>query len=211
MMKLSAGKEEPYVLGLDEGQLQPLSYAQELRAVGQALEDKKLLSLDLEFEGGDYLAHGKTGPRSSGGPSIFNVLCEAVGSFLRGRSAGSLDARALETRFTAEQILTIDLEGRARRRDANQTPDAYSLSQLLRGAGAYVDKKRDASLIAVSVNDRWITLRYRTPDRRIEEAKQDIEFFYNYWVKMYLHRRNRDQMSSQAPKVTLRWDEPANR
>jgi hypothetical protein len=197
-MNRRAGEEEPYVLGLDEADAQRLPYARELRAIGQALEDKELRSLDLELDGEDYVARGVR-PRSACGPSIFDALRGLISSLTAGENDRPTTASDLQTRFTSEQIHIIESQGRNRRRDPNQTPDAYSLSQLLRGAGAYVDKKRNASLIGVSVSDRWITLRYRTADGRIEETKQDIEFFYNYWVKMYLQRSNRPKMPPASP------------
>lgn len=210
-MKRRRDEEEAYFLGLDESAGQTLSYARELRAIGQALEGKNFLSLDLELDGGDYVARGKVRLARSGGPSIIDLLRDAIRSLVNGESAGPMTARDLVLRFTAAKIYQMDSAGREKRRDSNQTPDAHSLSQLLRGAGAYLDKHRNASLIGITVNDRWVTLRYRTAEGRLEQAKQDIEFFYNYWVKMYLQRSNRIQMTSQGPKVILTWDKISSR
>jgi hypothetical protein len=46
-----------------------------------------------------------------------------------------------------------------------------------------------------------VTVRYRTAEGRIEQAKQDVTYFYNYWVKMYLRRGLR-------PSQTLPNDSP---
>jgi hypothetical protein len=114
-------------------------------------------------------------------------------------------------RFSPEQIHALELQGRARRRDSNQTPDGHSLSQLLRGAGAYLDGHHAVSLLGITLQDRWVTLRYETRDGRVEQAAQDIEFFYNLWVKMYLQRSNRRPINSSGPKLIVTWDKPSNR
>jgi hypothetical protein len=200
-MKRRPREEEPYFLGLDESNARDVSYARDLRAIGQALEDKNLLSLDLELEGGIYVARGKVRPARFGGPSIVDLVRDLISS-ARGENVAPKIGKDLETRFTAEGIHAIDSEGRNRRRDPNQTPDAHSLSQILRGAGAYLDKQHNTSLVGITIHDRWVTLRYRTVEGRLEEAKQDLEFFYNYWVKMYLQRSNRHKMSQPALSIT---------
>lgn len=204
-MKRRPDEEEAHYLGLDETNGQTLSYARVLRAIGQVLEDKDLLSLDLEVEGGIYVARGKVRLASTGGPSIVDLVRDVISS-VRGANVARKTGKDLETRFTAERIHTIDSEGRNRRRDPHQTPDAHSLSQILRGAGAYLDKQHSTSLVGITIHDRWVTLRYRTVEGRLDEAKQDLEFFYNVWVKMYLQRSNRPKMPpSSQPALTITW------
>jgi hypothetical protein len=193
-MKRGCGKEEPYFLDLDDSHYQSDSYSRDLRAIGQALESKNLLSFDLVFEGDGYVVRGKARPSASGGQSLVSGMCNLISSLLNG---GSLRAKTdLELRFTTNEIHRMDDARRENRCDSNRAPDAYSLSQLLRGAGAYLDKQRKASLVGITLEERWVTLRYRTAEGRLEETKQDIEFFYNYWVKMYLQRRNRKAASA---------------
>jgi hypothetical protein len=56
------------------------------------------------------------------------------------------------------------------------------------------------------VEDRWVTVRYRTAEGRIEEAKQDVEYFYNYWVKMYLRGGLRHNLSlPEDSSVVFNW------
>jgi hypothetical protein len=185
-MKHGYRDEEPYFLGVDE-RPQSLSYARDLRAIGQALEDKNLTSFALEVEAGSYVARG-TRLEPDSGWSLVGGLRDLVSSLTGGSRRSSNE---VELRFTADGIDRIEDGGRAKRRDSHSTPDAHSVSQLLRGAGAYLDRRRNVSLLGITVEDRWVTLRYVNADGRIEQTKQDLEFFYNYWVKMYLQRRNR--------------------
>ena len=57
-MKLPAEPAFDQQLG-EKAQFQKISYARELRAVGQALEAQHVFSLDLELKGGLYIVRGK--------------------------------------------------------------------------------------------------------------------------------------------------------
>ena len=69
------------------------------------------------------------------------------------------------------------------------------LAQKLRGVGSFLDYRPETTLTGISVEDRWVTVRYRTAEGRIEQAKQDVAYFYNYWVKMYLRRGLRHNLT----------------
>ncbi|HEY6366564.1 MAG TPA: hypothetical protein VI585_17415, partial [Candidatus Binatia bacterium] len=87
-----------------------------------------------------------------------------------------------------------DLQGREHRRNAAQNPDPYGLAQKLRGVGSFLDYRPETTLTGISVEDRWVTVRYKTAEGHIEQAKQDVAYFYNYWVKMYLRRGLRQNL-----------------
>jgi len=74
-------------------------------------------------------------------------------------------------------------------------PDPHSLSHILRSAGAYLDGRKNSSLIGISLQDQWVTIRFETAEGRPEEAKQSLEYFYDYWVKMYLRRGSKAEKS----------------
>jgi hypothetical protein len=69
------------------------------------------------------------------------------------------------------------------------------LAQKLRGVGSFLDYRPEITLTGISVEDRWVTVRYRTAEGRIEQAKRDVAYFYNYWVKMYLRRGLRQNLT----------------
>jgi len=182
------------------------NYAKELRTLGQALEARQISSVELEIDSGVYFVHGKATNLKPGQTS----LARMVRDFLLGSDPNSRaqEGEDITLRYTTNEIQQLDDDGRAKRKDAGMTPDPYSLSQVLRGAGAYLDNRHETKLVGVSVNDRWVTLRYRTAAGRIEQAKEDIEYFFNYWVKMYLRRKNRTPITKTAsdPTLVVTWE-----
>jgi hypothetical protein len=180
------------------------SYAKELRTLGQALESHQLGTVELEVESGVYFVRGNATANESARASLSSL----VRDFIFGTSPKTQvqAAEEVKLRYTSNEIRQLDAEARQRRQDSKQTPDPHSLSQVLRGAGSYLDS-RNIQLVGVTIQDRWITLRYQTPEGRLEEAQQDIEYFFNYWVKMYLRRRNRSAVrSSTEPTLIVTWE-----
>lgn len=182
-------------------ELEVFSYAKELRALGQALEKHHFSTLDLEVAGGIYFVRGKA-----------TVVKEAQSSFARlvrdliyGYSAPTQEETNLS--FSAEAIDQLDCEGRSKRKECHQLPDPYSLSQILRGAGSYLDHRNETSLVGITLTDRWVTLRYKTAEGGLEQAKQDLVYFYDYWVKMYLRRSNRPKLPFPSePSLFVTWE-----
>ena len=183
-------------------------YAHELRAVGQALESQHVYSLDLELQGGLYVVRGRVKASTYAESSLsafIQDLISGVGSALSGSPRRSL--YEIDLSYNAEEIRELDLKGRAQRRDANQNPDPYSLAQKLRGIGSFIDYQPETTLAGISVEDRWVTVRYLTADGRIEEAKQDVAYFYDYWVKMYLRRNQRpSDAPPDNPALEVAWE-----
>ena len=88
-------------------------------------------------------------------------------------------------------------------------PDPYSVSQILRGAGSYLDNRDITKLLEISLKGKWVTVSYETAEGRLEKAQQDLEYFYDYWVKMYLRRSNRlKPLFSPDPTVLVTWKGP---
>jgi hypothetical protein len=180
------------------------SYAKELRTLGQVLEAHQLSSVELEVESGVYFVRGKATVAKAAESS----LAKLVHDFVFGPAPASKprEDSDLKLRYTANEIKQLDGEGQSKRKDAGKTPDPHSLSQVLRGAGAYLDEKR-TSLVGITVRDRWITIRYKTADGTLEKAKQDIEYFFNYWVKMYCRRKNRAKSAPpNDPTLVVTWE-----
>jgi len=60
--------------------------------------------------------------------------------------------------------------------------------------------------VGISIKDQWVTVRYKAADGRIEQLKQDLEYFYDYWVKAYLKRSNRRRLPPpSAPTFFVTW------
>jgi hypothetical protein len=167
------------------------SYARDLRVVGQILDRKEVGNTDLVCVADSYIIRGLRKPNSS---SSSGRLMKRIDAVLRGNFRCSLRSDVVDLRYNREEIFSFDYVARCKRSNISSMPDPYSLSHLLRSAGAYVDGRRDSSLIGISVKDRWVTIRFATAEGHPEETKQSLEYFYDYWVKMYLRR------GSQAEK-----------
>ena len=181
-----------------------MNFARQLRALGQALEKFSFSMFDIEIENGLYfvVAKGKA-TEQKGRLSVLR----AIGQFFRRSDATrSRPDRQVDLRFTPEEIEKFDLHGKTRRQDAGKTPDPYSISQLLRGAGCYLDNRNVSERATISFAGRWITIRYETQDKQAANARHDLEYFYDCWVQMYLRRSNRAKLPQVSePTVIMRW------
>jgi hypothetical protein len=137
------------------------SYGQILRAIGQDLEAARLRYFEITTAGKDYLVR----PSTSFEPQ--------------------------ELRYTAEDIVRLEREGRARRSDPSGTPDFSSLSQVLRAIGNYVDRK-DGRLIEVSKpvpsRAQMLSIQYRTATGASIKEEFSASGLYALCVRMHKQR-----------------------
>jgi hypothetical protein len=168
-----------------------------LRALGQALEKFGFSNFDLEISDGTYLIIPKPHSPERSHISLKRLLRQ----FFQPSSmpAGLITSeRKPDLRFSSEDIKNFDLRGKSRRKDGGKIPDPYGVSELLRGAGCYLDNHNVTSEVKISLVDRWVTIRYRAGDGRPEHIERDIEYFYDYGVNMYLRRTNRVNLVTQT-------------
>lgn len=132
----------------ETSQCQRISYARELRAVGQALEAQHVFSLDLELKGGLYIVRGKVTAADyaqSSFSGFIQDLISGVGSALTGGTRRSI--YEIDLSYHPDEIEELDSKGRAHRRNGDQTPDPYGLAQKLRGVGSFLDYRPETALI----------------------------------------------------------------
>ena len=181
------------------------NFAHQLRALGQALEKFSFSAFDLELRSGTYLVTG----RAISTENIKFSFSRFVRELLRGSAARpslTYSDSQVDLRFSPEEIERFDLRGKIRRQDPSKMPDPYSISQILRGAGSYLDNRDATSLMGISLKGKWVTVSYQTAEGRLEQAQQDLEYFYDYWVKMYLRRSNRVKLPPPSdPTVLVTW------
>jgi hypothetical protein len=181
------------------------NFARELRALGQALEKFRFSAFDLELISGTYLVKGT----ATSTDNIKFSFSRFVGELLRGsaaRTTMTCTGSQIDLRFSPEEIERFDMRGKIKRQDSGKMPDPYSISQILRGAGSYLDNRDGTQLVGVSLKGKWVTVNYQTVEGRLERAQQDLEYFYDYWVKMYLKRSNRVKPPLPSdPTVLVTW------
>ena len=135
-------------------------YAEELRAVGQALEaQSRFVSVEIEAQGNGYWVRAAVDESKKPGESFGAILKRTFRSLVQ--SDKHTTSQTIELRYGAEEIQKLVQNGLAQRHDASATPDPFSLSHILRMAGAYVDGLDQATLIRATLEDRWITIRYK--------------------------------------------------
>jgi hypothetical protein len=179
------------------------SFARQLRALGQALEKFRFAAFDLEIRSETYLVIAKTVPAEGKNLSISRFLSECLRCVSLRPTLTETD---VDLRFSPEEIEEFDLRGKSRRRDSNKTPDPYSISQLLRGAGCYLDNRNVAKQAGISLEGRWVMVRYQTDEGRLVQARHDVEYFYDYWVKMSLRRSRRVKFTVPSePTLLVAW------
>jgi len=181
------------------------SFAHQLRALGQALEKFGFSTFELELVSETYWVTG----RASVIESVKFSFSRFVRELLRGSAVApnvTCSGGEVDLRFSREEIERFDVRGRIKRQDPGKMPDPYSISQILRGAGSYLDNREVMALKGISLKGKWVTVSYQTAAGQLQQAQQDLEYFYDYWVKMYLRRSNRPKLPPPSdPTVLVTW------
>ncbi|MSP38222.1 MAG: hypothetical protein EXR70_07000 [Deltaproteobacteria bacterium] len=144
------------------------------------------------MENADYLIKGKIPPVVQQQPKP--SLLRSVRDLFSKPPAPAIAEKTnneIELRFSPNELQALAARVRADRKPAPESPDPHSVSQLLRGIGCHLDKRRDCLLVSLAVEDRWVTIVSRNRAGELQKTQQDLEYFYNLWVKMYLQRGDR--------------------
>ncbi|MFQ5684604.1 MAG: hypothetical protein ACE5HC_15195 [Candidatus Binatia bacterium] len=198
---MKAGKKSRYLTDPREDSVKwnllllKTTYAKTLRAVGQVLEELPLKGFELKSYGNDYLIwEALKGPL----PKKARIL-DLEGGIVRNRWRGLLVRypTIIRARFTPGDLDRLEREGQARRHDPTGMPDFFSLSQVMRGVGSYLDSKGICLLTVSKRRQDILTVQYETAKGKIEE-ELSFSTLYTVWVHAYLQRMNR-----QRPKTKL--------
>lgn len=177
------------------------NFAHQLRALGQALEKFCFAALDLKLSSENYLVTGQVAAVEK---TKFSPL-QFVRGLLRAFPTSTCTGDQVTLSFSPDEIDCFALQGKAKRRDAGKMPGPHSISQILRGIGSYLDGREGTSLIAISLNQKRVSVRYQTATGKLEQAHHDLEYFYDYWMKMPLRRNDRVMPSPSESTVIMSW------
>jgi hypothetical protein len=138
-------------------------------------------------------------------------LIQFIRDFARGgKSKARHERNQVKLSYSRAEIEALDALERAKRKEATRMPDPYAASQILRGVGTFLDNRHATAVLGITYRDQWVTVLYKTADGRVEQEKQDLEYFYDYWVKMYLRRSNRPRPDQPSePTLYVEWEENA--
>jgi hypothetical protein len=184
---------------IHEGKMAEMtSYAQPLRAIGQALEVLNIQNFEMEPVGDDFFVSGQMPVDLLNNPSNAEKLRTIWGTLSStGDGLDEKDGRRdlamlsrIELFYTALDVERLEKEGRSRRGNSSQTVDAASLSQVLRCIGAYLNQKR-ARLCKIMRQIDCLIIEYETSlGSRIKETLT-VKDLYDLWVRMYMQRSER--------------------
>lgn len=156
------------------------SYSQALRVIGQLIEKRYPEDFEVESYDNGFLIRGNEKVLSQ--KTTFRQLFLAKSRPPR--------TQPFEMTYTPEEVERLDWEERSKRHDANAIPDFYSLPQILRTVGEYIDL-RSARLMGISRRGVRLTLQYKKEDEQRTVEEHTIASFYNLFMRMYLHRSGR--------------------
>jgi len=155
-------------------------YAQDLRAVGQALETLNLGDFSDEPAGDGYRVTGAAVAKNLG-------LVRSTGSALKARDY-SVRVTPMDLNYSPGDVRRLEREGQAQRRSTGQqTPEANNLPQILRVIGGVVDQMR-GQLLAVSKEAVIVRLEYQSSSGQKFSEDYTMPMLYDRWVRMYKRR-----------------------
>jgi hypothetical protein len=158
-------------------------YARALRAIGQDLADFFPERLEIEMSGENFVARGRRRP----GASAWRNNEERVIQRALSQPSPQVQQSPFVRTYTPDDIDHLDEMGRARRTDADQRPDLYSLAERLRMIGRIVDEK-NARLENLCHDMNAITLAYRDAQDRIHQEEYSILTLYKLQQHYYSGR-----------------------
>jgi hypothetical protein len=168
-------------------------FSQLLRPIGEALEPLHIESFRLRVESdGISISAQKRVERQA--PPADSTVRSVWDVFRRKKvevpPAPQPSSRILEIRYSYDDIARMDAEGNAKRIATGEKPDPHALSQILRAAGAFVDQKQ-GRLLGVTMEGHDVAIDYESALKQKTTEKHTVASLYDYWVKMYLRRRER--------------------
>jgi hypothetical protein len=133
--------------------------AQQLRCVGQAIEAAGLEDFDIEVQEGQYVVY----------------------------APNRHDCRGSPIHLGSKDLMRLELEGRARRRDGNRVPDYYQPSHILRAVGAILDGRRER-LCQLSKRGPRVTFQVQTPFGEQRAEEYTLALLYELSLRLYMQR-----------------------
>jgi hypothetical protein len=118
-----------------------LNFSQILRPVGQMLEPLQIESLSLRVDEGGVSVRAQK--RQTPAPPAGEVSLRVTWQLFRRKKPepeAQPSSGTLELRYTQDDIARMDTEGQTKRKGAGGSPEAHTLSQILRAVGAFVDQ-----------------------------------------------------------------------
>lgn len=153
------------------------SLSQVLRVIGQSLEERGVQDFFLTWQDEEFVVRGKR---------IVSLKQHWVDKLLSQKAARV--ERNVELHYGLQSVLWLQIRGESMRKDPNQIPDYFRLSQTLRTVGSYIDN-RGMPILSLRRGGAtlYLELQEQSGKKRVEEHA--IGSFENYFLRTYLRGR----------------------
>jgi hypothetical protein len=170
-----------------------IDYSQTLRVIGQALESLKAEAFDTVCHHNCYLVRCRTRQTENKLRDLARILRVWKHENPRPAGFGERPSMNLELLYTLKDIQLLEEQGKSRQRDPRGIPDPFSLSNILRAVGWFLNRERGCRLLLVSSYGHQIVVVYET-SQGVRRADEYTTFtLYDFWVKMYVKKMRRIQ------------------
>jgi hypothetical protein len=175
-----------------------MNYSRILQVVGQKLEPLRPETYEVVCYGNCYLVRCRVKQDSQANKEEEKKV-RGLAAFLRlwrEPASPSIDEKPndgtsmnVEFLYSLEELSGLDEEHKEPKRDGNEMPDPYSLSNALCTVGAFLDRKPDNKLLFASNRGQEVVILYETKHgvRNLEEYP--ISAIYEFWIKEYVKRK----------------------
>ncbi len=155
------------------------------------LEALNVESLSLKVEDAGVSVHAqKRQERQTSAPNISLHVTWQIFRRKKPETESQPSSGVLDLHYSHDDIMRMDSEAQTQRRGTGGSPEANTLSQILRAVGAFVDQKQ-GRLLGVTIEGQDIAIEYESALKKALTEKFTISSLYDYWVKLYLRRRDR--------------------
>ncbi|HEY7319237.1 MAG TPA: hypothetical protein VIE89_16855 [Candidatus Binatia bacterium] len=149
-----------------------ISYGEDFRSIGQALEARNVRSFGLKRAGDWYILEGV--------PPAQDSLRSKLHKFKMRFRSGS-DAESLI--LAMADVEELSKKGKAKRFRPGRMPDFSKLSNSLRTIGLYLESKQ-AKLIELQVRPLTITISYKDSDGKQQVEDRTIRSFHDLALEL---------------------------
>lgn len=152
------------------------SYDRDLRNIGQSLEAQRINVFEMKYEDERYVIKGEPEKEIS----LLTTLRRWQKQWRREGLNRSLS-------YAVQDIDQLERQGRTKRARSDRLPDFYSLPNVLRTLGAYLETK-EGELIGLHKRPLTLTLVYRNREGHPDVEERTIASFYEFFLKLHARR-----------------------
>jgi hypothetical protein len=176
-------------------------YTRCLRVIGEDLLRFTPETLEIQLTEDAFLVQGTSvvKPRDSSHGGVRNVL-KSWSKLLEKKPEKDIDQPALKgfkVRYTPQDIDKLDEEWAGKRGQTGKTPDLYSLAEILRTVGRYIDSE-EGRLLKITKEDRRVTVHFQDREGNIQAQQCSL---------MALYKKQQDAISKRGTvKINDIWE-----